>query len=71
VLSARRSADLAQKLYDAGRSSYLELLDAQRNLAAVERSAVQLRGNRAVTTVALIRALGGGWDSAPLAVAAN
>jgi multidrug efflux system outer membrane protein len=30
---ARRSADLAQKLYDAGRSSYLELLDAQRNQA--------------------------------------
>jgi multidrug efflux system outer membrane protein len=61
VLSARRSADLAQKLYAAGRSSYLELLDAQRNLAAVERNAVQLRGNRAVTTVALVRALGGGW----------
>lgn len=65
LVSARRSADLAQKLYDAGRSSYLELLDAQRNLAAVERTAVQLRGDRAVTTVALIRALGGGWDAAP------
>jgi multidrug efflux system outer membrane protein len=64
LVSARRSSDLAQKLYSAGRSSYLDLLDAQRNLAAVERSAVQLRGNRAVTTVALIRALGGGWDSA-------
>ncbi|WP_353404947.1 efflux transporter outer membrane subunit [Duganella hordei] len=64
VVSARRSADLAQKLYTAGRSSYLDLLDAQRNLAAVERSAVQLRGNRAVTTVALIRSLGGGWDGA-------
>ncbi|GAB3375542.1 efflux transporter outer membrane subunit [Massilia agri] len=63
LVSARRSADLAQKLYDAGRSSYLELLDAQRNLAAVERTAVQLRGNRAVTTVALIRALGGGWEA--------
>jgi multidrug efflux system outer membrane protein len=63
LVSARRSADLARKLYDAGRSSYLELLDAQRNLAAVERTAVQLRGNRAVTTVALIRALGGGWDA--------
>ncbi|TFW25212.1 efflux transporter outer membrane subunit [Massilia arenosa] len=62
VVSARRSADLAQKLYNAGRSSYLELLDAQRNLAAVERSAVQLRGNRAVTTVALIRSLGGSWQ---------
>jgi multidrug efflux system outer membrane protein len=63
VVSARRSAELAQKLYDAGRSSYLELLDAQRNLANVERSAVQLRGDRAVTTVALVRALGGGWDA--------
>jgi multidrug efflux system outer membrane protein len=62
LTSARRSADLAQKLYDAGRSSYLDLLDAQRNLATVERSAVQLRGEQAVTTVALIRALGGGWE---------
>jgi multidrug efflux system outer membrane protein len=61
VASARRSVDLAGKLYSAGRSSYLELLDAQRNLAAVERSAVQLRGARAATTVALIRSLGGGW----------
>ena len=66
VVSARRSVDLARKLYDAGRSSYLELLDAQRNLASVERTAVQLRGDRALTTVALIRALGGGWD-APMA----
>jgi multidrug efflux system outer membrane protein len=63
LVSARRTADLAQKLYDAGRSSYLELLDAQRNLAAVERGAVQLRGSQAMTTVALIRALGGGWDA--------
>ena len=65
LVSARRSADLAQKLYDAGRSSYLELLDAQRNLALVERTAVQLRGDRAMTTVALIRALGGGWGDVP------
>jgi multidrug efflux system outer membrane protein len=61
VTSARRSTDLAGKLYQAGRTSYLDLLDAQRNLAAVERSAVQLRGTRATTTVALIRSLGGGW----------
>lgn len=61
LTSARRSADLANKLYAAGRTSYIEVLDAQRNLAAVERSAVQLRGARATTTVALIRSLGGGW----------
>ena len=52
--SARRSADLAQKLYDAGRTSYLDLLDAQRALTTVQRSEAQLRGSRAVTTVALI-----------------
>ncbi len=63
VVLARRSADLAQKLYQAGRSGYLDLLDAQRNLAGVERSAVQLRGNRVVTTVALVRSLGGGWEN--------
>ena len=62
VVSARRSADLAQKLYQNGRSSYLDLLDAQRNLVSAERSTVQLRGDRAVTTVALIRTLGGGWE---------
>ncbi len=71
VVSAQRSTQLAQQLYDAGRSSYLDLLDAQRNLAIVQRNAVQLRGARAVTTVALIRSLGGGWDGtmAPVAVA--
>lgn len=62
VVSARRSAELALKLYQAGRSGYVELLDAQRNLAAVERNAALLRGERAVTTVALVRALGGGWE---------
>lgn len=61
VTSARRSSELAQKLYQAGRSSYLDVLDAQRNLLVVERTAVQLRGARAATTVALIRSLGGGW----------
>lgn len=61
VASARRSAELASKLYQAGQSGYLDLLDAQRNLATVERSAVQLRGTRAATTVALIRSIGGGW----------
>ncbi|MFZ3289432.1 MAG: efflux transporter outer membrane subunit, partial [Telluria sp.] len=63
VVMARRSAELAQKLYQAGRSSYLDLLDAQRKLALIERNAAQLRGNQAVTTVALIRSLGGGWDN--------
>jgi hypothetical protein len=39
-----------------------KLLDTLRNLASVERNAVQLRGDRAAATVSLIRALGG-WDA--------
>ena len=61
VISARRSAELAGKLYRAGSTRYTDMLDSQRNLAAVQRSAVQLRGARSLTTVALIRSLGGGW----------
>jgi multidrug efflux system outer membrane protein len=63
LVSARRSAELARKLYDAGRSGYLELLDAQRALSAVQRQAAVLRGERALATVALVRALGGAWDA--------
>ncbi|HXR02050.1 MAG TPA: TolC family protein, partial [Pseudomonas sp.] len=65
VVSAQRSADLAKMLYEAGRTGYLDMIEAQRNLTTVQRSAVQLRGSRAVTTVALIRALGGGWQAQP------
>jgi multidrug efflux system outer membrane protein len=65
VVSAQRSADLAKMLYESGRTGYLDMIDAQRNLTTVQRTAVQVRGSRAVTTVALIRALGGGWESQP------
>jgi multidrug efflux system outer membrane protein len=61
--AAQRSSELADKLYRGGRSSYLDLLDAQRNLASAQRTAVQLRSARALATVALIRALGGGWET--------
>jgi multidrug efflux system outer membrane protein len=61
LVSARRSADLADKRYRAGEDSYLTLLDAQRSLLAVERQALQLRGAWAGSTVGLVRALGGSW----------
>ena len=63
VASARRAAELAEKRYRAGQTGYLESIDAQRELLSVQRQAVQLRGSRATTTVALIRALGGGWET--------
>lgn len=61
-VAARRAAQLATNLYGAGRTSYLDQLDAERALSAIDRQAAQLRGSQAIATVALIRALGGGWD---------
>lgn len=63
LASARRAASLADKRYRAGEDSYFQLLDTQRNLLAVERQAVKLRGQWAVGTVGLIRSLGGSWET--------
>ncbi len=62
VTSARRGAQLSQKRYDAGYVSYFEVVDAQRTALAVERADAQLAGQRWITHVALIKALGGGWQ---------
>jgi outer membrane protein, multidrug efflux system len=42
--------------------SYFEVVDAQRTALAVERADAQLAGQRWITHVALIKALGGGWQ---------
>lgn len=62
VASAQRGAVLSQKRYDAGFVSYFEVVDAQRTALAVERADAQLAGQRWITRVALIKALGGGWS---------
>ena len=62
VASAQRGAVLSQKRYDAGFVSYFEVVDAQRTALAVERADAQLAGQRWITRVALIKALGGGWQ---------
>ena len=60
--TARRGSDLSKKRYDAGYVSYLEVVDAQRTALEVERADAQLTGQRWITHVALIKALGGGWS---------
>ncbi|HEX2853063.1 MAG TPA: efflux transporter outer membrane subunit [Opitutaceae bacterium] len=64
LASARRATALAQTRYDAGFVSYLEVIDAQRTSLAVERTSAQLAALRLNNSVALIKALGGGWKNA-------
>jgi len=44
--------------------SQLDLLDAQRSELRSRRQAVQVQSAQYQATVGLIRALGGGWDTA-------
>ena len=52
----------ATSRYQAGYSSYLEQLDAQRNLLSVDLSLVQVNNDRLNAAVSLFHALGGGWS---------
>ncbi|WP_312233290.1 efflux transporter outer membrane subunit [Stutzerimonas nitrititolerans] len=59
-----RSLTLAEDRYRAGYSSYLETLDAQRNLFNTELTAVQLREHQLNALIDLYQVLGGGWQVA-------
>jgi multidrug efflux system outer membrane protein len=66
VLDAlRERARLAQLRFDNGRSAYLEVLDAQRDLFDTEQALVQLRRGHLASAVALYAALGGGFVGQP------
>ena len=71
VASARRAADLASQRYTAGIVNYLEVVDASRGALLAERNQAQIVGLRLAASVQLIKALGGGWNEAALAVAQN
>ena len=57
--AAQRVLDMTTARYDGGLSPYLELVTAQQALLLSERQSVQLLGQELVTTVFLIKALGG------------
>ncbi|TCD20463.1 efflux transporter outer membrane subunit [Pseudomonas sp. IC_126] len=58
-----RSLTFAEDRYRAGYSSYLETLDAQRNLFNTELTAVQLRESQLNALISLYQVLGGGWQA--------
>jgi multidrug efflux system outer membrane protein len=58
-----RSLGYAHDRYQAGYASYLEELDAQRNLYQVEINLVTLRRTQFENMIGLYRALGGGWTA--------
>jgi outer membrane protein, multidrug efflux system len=63
VTDARRALELANNRYVGGVTSYLDVITAQSALLTNERLATQLLGQQMVTSVYLVKALGGGWDA--------
>jgi len=63
VADARRALELANNRYVGGVTSYLDVITAQSALLTDERLATQLLGQQMVTSVYLVKALGGGWDA--------
>jgi len=66
VADAERALQLANARYTGGLVTYLDVITAQEQALTSERLAAQLLGQRLTTSVLLIKALGGGWDSASL-----
>jgi outer membrane protein TolC len=56
---------IARNRYREGYASYLDELDAQRNLFSAEQTVAQLRADVLTAHVNLYRALGGGWAAPP------
>src|SRR6266849_4019764 len=66
VDSARRTLDISTSRYSGGLVSYLDVVTAQRDLLANEQQLAIIQGERLVSSVLLIKALGGGWDASSL-----
>jgi multidrug efflux system outer membrane protein len=62
VESLRQGVDLADLGYRGGVASYLEYLDAERQLLDAQLQLVQIRRQELTNIVTLYRALGGGWQ---------
>ena len=61
--AARNALRLAQMRYDAGYSSYLEVVDAQRTHNSATQALIQNSQAQLLYNIDLMKALGGGWNA--------
>ncbi|MFZ0771603.1 MAG: efflux transporter outer membrane subunit [Candidatus Sulfotelmatobacter sp.] len=66
VEDARRALAIANNRYIGGVTSYLDVITAQTTLLTSERLETQLLGQQMVSSVYLVKALGGGWDASEI-----
>jgi outer membrane protein, multidrug efflux system len=64
IAALREHRDNARKRYAGGRSSYLDVLEAERSLYAGELQENQTRRDQHLALIAVYKAMGGGWSVA-------
>lgn len=62
VEASQRYLNIANDRYVGGLVTYLDVITAEQTLLNNQRLATQILGQRLVTSVFLVKALGGGWD---------
>ncbi len=67
LAAARLALQLVTNQYQAGVVNYLNVITAQTSALNSERSMLDLMARRLVASLALVKALGGGWDGAAVA----
>lgn len=66
VADAHRALDIANDRYVGGLTTFLDVITAQSILLSNQRLSTQLLGQQMVTSVLLVKALGGGWDASSI-----
>ena len=66
VAAARQAVDITLNEYKAGTVAFTSVVTAQATLLGDQETALTIRQNRFIASVALIQALGGGWTVAHL-----
>jgi len=69
VTAAQQALSLENDRYKAGTDSYLSVITAQAIALNDQQTAISILERRMNAAVALIKALGGGWDAADLPTA--
>ncbi len=70
VRALEDASQVAKMRYEGGVSSYLEVLDTERQLFDAQTQLVQAKRDEAVSVIELYKALGGGWHTDPAAALA-
>lgn len=63
---AQKALEIANNRYVGGVTNYLDVITAETTLLNSERLQTQLLGQRMVSSVYLVKALGGGWDASEI-----